>query len=108
MEGKNTNLLYNSQIGLKLNYRMTLLGEANGKDVRMLQRGQNSAMRYILKCDRGTRVIEMLYRLDWLCSELLVKSRVFIFLYQVRKRLIELRCRDLEEVLRRKIERQWS
>ena len=81
---------------------MTTLSEAKVNEIKLLQKGQNSAMRYILGCNKETRIIDMLRNMKWLCMELLIKSRIFIFLYKIRKGLIDVKEDEIMELMKRR------
>ena len=59
-------------------------------------------MRIILRCDKEMRIVDRFKALDWLCIKLLIKSRIFIRLHEMRKGLVNVRDKGLKELLMRR------
>lgn len=59
-------------------------------------------MRYILGCDRRNGIIDLSEMLGWLSMELLIKARIFIVMYKMRKGLTDVRDKEIIEVLERR------
>jgi hypothetical protein len=59
-------MLYNTLVLPHFDYGSTIWGGTTGKQLDRLQRIQNRAMRLILRCNRRTRVSDMLASLRWM------------------------------------------
>lgn len=53
-------------------------------------------------------ILDMLESLDWLCIELQIKVRIFLFLYKIRKGLIEINDSEILDIMDRRINRRME
>jgi Reverse transcriptase (RNA-dependent DNA polymerase) len=78
-------IIYNTIVAPHYEYCSTLFLDANKKDLDVLQKLQNRAMRSILRCDWYTHSKDMLERLNWLSVKQKIEYKVLLFIHQVIK-----------------------
>lgn len=77
-------LIYKTIVLPHFIYCPTVLYSMYGGDVERLQKLQNMAMRVILKCNRYTKITDMLNTLEWLNVTDLIKLKVLQFIHKIK------------------------
>ena len=78
-------LIYNSILLPHFTYCSTILYICNEGTMSRLQKLQNRGMHIILKCNRYTKINEMLKCLDWLNVKELVEMQTMLFIFKMIK-----------------------
>lgn len=80
--------IYNAIVLPHFIYANTILYMANKNEMQRLQKLQNRGMRTILKCNKYTRIDDMLNTLNWLDVRNLIKYFSMVFIHKINLKLL--------------------
>lgn len=80
-------IVYNAIVFPQFDYCSTLYLNCTKEQIETMQKLQNRAMRYVLKCDYRTSSEIMLKALDWMSVTQRIKYNVIVLVYKMKKGL---------------------
>lgn len=80
--------LYKSLIAPHFEYCSTIMWQMDKKNIAILQKLQNKAMRVIIKCHWRTHVVDMLHALNWMSITQRIYFNAMIFIFKMQSNLL--------------------
>lgn len=80
--------IYKSTIAPHIDYCSSILFLGKQQEISCLQKIQNRALRVILKCNKRTKIVEMLTKLQWLSINQRILYNVMILIYKIKKGIL--------------------
>jgi Reverse transcriptase (RNA-dependent DNA polymerase) len=80
--------LYKSLVSPHIDYCSSILFSASDDQINELQKQQNKIMRLILKCNRYTRIKDMLEKLEWMSVKQRINYNTLTMIYKIENNLL--------------------